>query len=69
MAKPAANITHVGMFASCKCGSCAAKIKIANAFTKPVRTELETKRISMPILHRPKTICMAPASKPAANKY
>ena len=42
---------------------------MASAFTNPVRTELETKRISTPILHRPKTICIAPASKPAANRY
>ena len=43
-------------------GNWAEKIGTASAFTKPVRTELETKRISMPMRHRPKMICMTPIS-------
>jgi hypothetical protein len=52
-----------------KCGICAAKIRMASALTKPVRTEVETKRISTPSRSRPNTICIAPASTPAASRY
>ena len=69
MSSPSPSRPQLGRLAPRRCGSWAAKIRIASAFTKPVRTELETNRISMPILHRPKTICMAPASNPAANRY
>ena len=37
------------------CGTWAEKIRIANAFTNPVRTDRETNRISTSSLSSPKT--------------
>ena len=62
-------MAQVAVLAPCRCGNWAEKIRMASALTKPVRTELETKRTRLPILHRPKAICMTPASKPAASRY
>ena len=62
-------MAQVAALASARCGHCAAKIKMASALTKPVRTELETKRISTPSRSRPNTTCTAPASSPAASRY
>ena len=42
---------------------------MASAFTKPVRTERETKRISTSSFSRPKTTWIAPQSSVAASRY
>ncbi|MGF6349849.1 hypothetical protein QF040_004562 [Variovorax sp. W2I14] len=68
-ARPSPTIAQVAVLAPMKCGICAAKIRMASALTKPVRTEVETKRISTPRRSRPNTICIAPASTPAASRY
>ncbi len=49
--------------------SCAMKISIASALTKPVITELETNRMTYPSLRRPAMICSTPASIVAASRY
>ena len=54
--------------APARCGSWAEKIRMARAFTKPVRTELETKRISTPMRSNPNTTCTRPARMPAASR-
>ena len=67
-ASPSANAPQVAALAPCRCGSCAAKIRMASAFTNPVRTELDTKRISTPSFISPNATCTAPASNPAASR-
>ena len=50
-------------------GSCARKIRIASALTKPVTTERETKRISVLSRSAPAKICSTPVRIVAANRY
>ena len=50
-------------------GSCAIKIKIANALTNPVTTERDTKRINSPRRTHPAAICRTPVRTAAANKH
>ena len=50
-------------------GSCARKIRIASALTKPVTTERETKRISRPNCTQPAITCSTPVSTVAASRY
>ena len=50
-------------------GSCAMKIRIASALTKPVITERETKRITRPSFRSPAPICSSPARTVAASRY
>ena len=50
-------------------GSCAMKIRIASALTKPVITERETKRITSPSRRRPAPIWRRPARIVAASRY
>ena len=68
MSSPSANIAQVSALAPCRWGSCAEKIRMASAFTNPVRTELLTKRINTPSFNSPNTTCTAPASSPAASR-
>ncbi|MNT78734.1 hypothetical protein D3C71_926830 [compost metagenome] len=67
-ASPNASAPQVAVLAPCRCGSCAAKIRMASALTKPVRTELDTKRINTPSFISPNATCTAPASSPAASR-
>ncbi|MCY1540298.1 hypothetical protein D9M68_759290 [compost metagenome] len=50
-------------------GSCAMKIRMASAFTKPVTTERETKRINTPSFTQPAMTCSPPVSTVAASRY
>ena len=68
IASPSTSIAQLAVLAPASCGSWAAKIRIASALTKPVRTEEETKRSSTPIRSRPNSSCTRPASRPAANR-
>jgi len=61
-------MAQVAAPAPARCGSWAEKIRMARAFTKPVRTELETKRISTPMRSSPNTTCTRPARMPAASR-
>jgi hypothetical protein len=45
------------------------KIRMASALTNPVITALDTKRITLPTLSRPKTIWITPVSRVAASRY
>lgn len=62
-------MTQVVGLAPSRCGNCAAKMSTASALTKPVRTELLTKRISTPSRNTPNRIWTTPASQPAASRY
>src|SRR5690606_783632 len=53
MARPAAVITYTTQDTLMSSGSCARKIRMAKALTKPVTTERDTKRISPPQLQHP----------------
>ncbi len=44
-------------------------MSMARAFTKPITTDLETKRMSLASLRYPTIICMMPVKIVAANKY
>ena len=46
-------IGYVSQLTSRNSGSCAMKIRIASAFTKPVMTDFDTKRIARPSLSTP----------------
>ena len=50
-------------------GNWARKIRIASAFTKPVTTERETKRINAPRRTQPAMTCSTPVSTVAASRY
>ncbi len=71
MARPAAVMPYTSKVPCCpvNSGNCAIKIRIASAFTKPVTTERDTKRISSPSFNTPNRICSNPVNKVAANKY
>ena len=45
------------------------KIRIASAFTKPVMTERETKRMTAPSRNNPAATCNTPARMVAASRY
>ena len=67
--RPVAVIAYTCQVTLVSSGSCAIKIKIAKAFTKPVTTERETKLIKLPNFNSPIPICRTPVSKVATSKY
>src|SRR3990167_2876226 len=69
MARPAAVMAYTCQPTWVSSGSCAMKIRMASAFTNPVTTERETKRIRAPSLSRPAPICSIPVSKVATSRY
>ena len=71
MARPINTNTNVspGTSEGSNSGSWARKINMARAFTNPVITDLDTKRIKYPIFIIPAEICKRPASMVAASKY
>ncbi len=69
IARPAAHTAYTVHGIPINSGSCARKIRIASALTKPVITERETKRIKAPSFSAPATICSSPARIVAASRY
>ena len=69
MASPAAVMAYTCQPTFVSSGSCAMKIRMASAFTKPVTTERETNRISAPSLSTPASTCSTPVSKVATSRY
>ena len=69
MARPAAVIAYTTQLTLVSSGNCAMKIRMANAFTKPVITDRDTNRISSPSLSTPASICSTPVSTVAASRY
>ena len=70
IARPAATSTKVshGTRAGSSSGSCAMKIRIASALTKPVITDLDTKRMTAPSFSTPAAIWIRPARTVAASR-
>ena len=58
-----------GTFCGSSSGTCAKKINIASAFTKPVITDLETNFIKTPTFAIPAIIWKTPANIVAAKRY
>ncbi len=68
MASDAATIAYMIQFCPSNCGSCAEKIKIANALTNPTMTDRGMNRNNLAIPKNPNVICRIPARIPAASK-
>jgi hypothetical protein len=69
IARPAATIAYTSQPAPLNSGNCAMKMRMASAFTKPVITERETKRITAPTRNTPAMICSTPVSNVATRRY
>ncbi len=73
IASPPAVIAHAiqdtSAFARFSSGSCAMKIRMASALTKPVITDFETNRITDPTFRSPKINWITPQSTVAARRY
>src|SRR5699024_4898348 len=67
-AKVTATKTYVIVEIPIKCGTCAIKIKIANAFTKPIMTALGMNFITLATLNIPNNTWITPVKTVATNK-
>jgi len=65
-AMPTAIIGYTSNGTSTTCGTCARKIRMARALTKPTITERGMKRMSRATPATPSRICRTPASRTVA---